>query len=980
MSLFRNRIGISLLVILAATYLWEFWIRPVSGPVYTAAVSQYKNGNYRKSLDLVDQAYLIDPNDTAILTLMGWNKLKLNRPMEAEPNFARAHRLAPDSTDAILGFAYTEIALKHYEKAASLLEILRQKGTNTADVHLAWGALYRESGRNMEAAREFKQALALRKNDPLALKNLQQLYNTKNATQAANIEFTPLVRPTKLTYTTRAEGDHFARLVNGSWKPVYLTGIDLNAALPGDFPYDSVSNPDVYAGWLREISNLGVNTIRLMTILPPAFYRALYEFDKDGSHPPLWLLQGFPFPDPPSDNNLLGASYSNTCNAEITAAVDVVHGQGNVGSSPLHSGGLYPNDVSPWVVGFVVGNTWLSHVVTANDQAHPDLHSYQGSFLQVSSGTPTEIFLAQMVERLEQYEEEKYNWQHPVAFLNWPTLDPMHHPTESTMTEEMAIRRSLGERFMTPPGPYDNDDSATVNPMDLHATLKLAAGYFADYNVSPFYPDFLNLDPGYQAVQDSQGSDPFLGYLLDLKAHHRGIPLVISDYGIPSSLGIGHFSPAGFNEGGKTPEEEGNLLARFTRNVYDSGAAGGTVFEWLDEWFRRSWITRNYETPEQDKPLWTNFLDPTEYYGLIAADPDRRAAHQLEGNPAAWINIPPFYKESKPGLFSSLGDRWDSARDLKSLYVDADEGFLYLRLVVSKLDPDNKGQPDWSEVNYLIGIGTDPGHAGLTYLPYIAPVRFGGGMTYAIQLAGPESSHIWIASSYDPYHVVAVEGIPSETLLAQKLGWKPQITDVGTFESQIIEPNRRRFSPAGKYFPVIRYDRGILRYGTLDPNSKDYDALAEWHANTATNTIDVRIPWALLNVTDPSKNLIFAGLQKDGTVDTTTTPGFDIVVFSYHPLKSAQLRPIMEQGHPIADSLPALSGPATMPKGEIRRFLWAKWDQPQYSLRAKPTYNILRRAFLALPTAPPPQNRARTTAGPKAPRRGGKSPSVTRPR
>ncbi len=956
MSMLWNRIGLSLLIIFVMIYFWEFWIKPVTGPIYTAAVNEYKDDNYTKSLGLLRQAYTIDPNDTAILTLMGWDQLKLSRPQDAEPNFQRAHRLAPEATDTILGYAYTEIALKHYAMAASLLGILRHKGMNTADVHLAWGALYRESGHNLEAAREFKQVLSLRKNDPLALKNLKQLYNSTNTGAVANIEFAPLVKPKQLTYTTRVEGDHFSRLDNGSWKPVYLTGIDLNAALPGEFPASSVSNPDVYAGWLRQISGLGVNTIRLMTILPPAFYSALYEYNANHPQSPLWLLQGVPFPEPPVSNDLFEADYFHSCSKEINDAVDVIHGQGDVPSNHLHSGGLYTNDVSTWTVGFVIGNTWLSHVVEENDHAHPDMHTYQGSYVTVPSGTPTEIFLAQMANQLEDYDEGKYNWQHPVAFLNWPTLDPIHHPTESTMEQEMAIRRSLGERFRTPPGPYDDDDSMTVDPIQIRAQAKLAAGYFADYNVSPFYPDFMIHDPGYLAVEDSQGRDPFLGYLEDLKAHTRGIPLVISDYGIPSSLGIGHFSPAGFNEGGKTPEQQGDLLARFTRNVYDSGAAGGTVFEWLDEWFRRSWITRNYETPEEDKPLWTNFMDPSEYYGLLAADPHDRSTHLLQGNPAAWSGTPPLYQKNKPGLYHPLGDRWDPARQLKALYAGADEGFLYLRLDVGKLDVGGAGHPDWNEVNYLIGIGTDPGHAGLKYLPYIAPVHFSDGMTYAIQIGGPEASHIWIASSYNPYHLAPVEGIPAETLLAQKLGWKPELTDNGTFESQIIEPNRRRFARDGTYYPPERYDRGILRYGTLNPASKDFDPLAEWHANIENNTISIRIPWALLGVTDPAKALVFAGLQKDGTVDTTETPGFDIVAFSYRPLQSAELRPIMEQGHPVADSLPALSGPASLPQGEIRRFLWAKWSQPRYSLRVKSSYDILRKALLALPTVPPPQN------------------------
>jgi hypothetical protein len=271
---------------------------------------------------------------------------------------------------------------------------------------------------------------------------------------------------------------------------------------------------------------------------------------------------------------------------------------------------------------------------------------------------------------------------------------------------------------------------------------------------------------------------------------------------------------------------------------------------------------------------------------------------------------------------------------------------------VDKLDNDGDGQPDWKDVNYLIGISTDPGHAGLSYLPFIAPVRFPMGMTYAIQIAGPEFAHIWIASAYDPYHVVRVEGIPSQTVLGPKLGWKPQVTANGTFESQIIEPNRRRFGRDGRYFPPQRYDRGILRYGSLNPGSSDYDSLAEWHANVRTNTIDLRIPWGLLGVTDPSSFMVVAGLEKDGTVMTNRTPGFLMVVFSYRPLESARMRPIMEQGHVIADALPGMTGPATMLSAAFKNYLWQGWDTPEYKLRLKLSYAILQKAMQSLPEAP----------------------------
>lgn len=191
MHILKNRIIISLLVIFGLTYFWEFHLRPLSGPLYTAAVAEYKNRNYDRSLELLKKAYRIDPNDAAILDLMGWDYLKLRDPKSAEPHFRRSHRLATKSADPLLGYAYTEIALEKYGEAANLLKALREMRVETVDVHLAYGTLYRKVGRNSEAAREFQRALALDKNNSEAKENLREIYNTTGEVRGVGLESSP---------------------------------------------------------------------------------------------------------------------------------------------------------------------------------------------------------------------------------------------------------------------------------------------------------------------------------------------------------------------------------------------------------------------------------------------------------------------------------------------------------------------------------------------------------------------------------------------------------------------------------------------------------------------------------------------------------------------------------------------------------------------------------------------------------------------
>ncbi len=951
MRFLTNRIVISLAVLVVLAWTWEFQVKPESGPVYTQAVNEYNAGNYQRSLELLDSAWYVNRGNANIYSLMGWNYLKLNNPQAAEARFGYAYELEPDTEDIILGLAYAKLALGKEEEAQPLLDKLGGSASQTSDVHIARGTMLRNLGQNLQAAREFHLALARKPDEAVALKNLSEIYDASGDVGSLPQDFPPLVRRAELTYTVRVDGDYFAVQQGDSWRRVYLKGVNLTPTMPGQYPSQPGTEPGLYGDWLRRIREMGANSVRTSALLPPGFYRALQETNSRAPESALYLVQSIAFAEPP-ESNLFDPAFLETCQGQIRAAVDAIHGQGDVAPTPLHAGGVYMADVSPWVAGFVVGRTWPSYIVAANDGRNAGQTRYQGQYLEVPRGTPTEVFLAQMLDYLLSYEQEKYNWQHPVAFLNWPTLDPMNHPTESTLVEEVRIRRAQGERVVTPAGPYANDDEATVDPNRLRPRPTLPAGYFAAYNIVPFYPDFLNHEPQYQAVNDAEGRNPFLGYVRDLKRNHRGLPLLVTEFGIPTSLGIGHFNPTGFNEGGLTEVQQGRVLARFARNLYDAGAAGGLVFEWLNQWYRTSWIVRNYETPIERSAFWTSIMDPSEHFGLLAVDTHLAAIHNLSGTAEAWPGPEPIYREGERKLFQARGDRFDAARDLKALSADADAAYLYLRLAVDRLDNDVDGQPDWGEVNYLIGVSTWPGKAGLVYLPFVSPVRFPMGMTYAIHLAGPQFSRILVSSTYNPFVMNQVPGMPAQTEIGPKLGWDPTLAEKGSYEAQIIEPNRRRFGRDGRYFPPQRYERGILRHGSLDPQSPAYDSLATWQANVETNTIDLRIPWNLLGVTDPSSHLVFAGLLGDGTVKTAETPGFNLVALSFRPSSAALVRPMMEQGHAIADALPDLKSATEIDPESLRLFQWEGWDRPRYRLRIKESYTILRQAYERLPATP----------------------------
>src|SRR5207245_1469172 len=82
-------------------------------------------------------------------------------------------------------------------------------------------------------------------------------------------------RPGHPDVPARAAGDGFETRAAGGWQPFYVKGVNLGVALPGNFPSQFPTDDSTYGRCLELIAGARANAIRVYTILPPAFYRAL---------------------------------------------------------------------------------------------------------------------------------------------------------------------------------------------------------------------------------------------------------------------------------------------------------------------------------------------------------------------------------------------------------------------------------------------------------------------------------------------------------------------------------------------------------------------------------------------------------------------------------------------------------------------------------------------------------------------------------
>jgi hypothetical protein len=770
------------------------------------------------------------------------------------------------------------------------------------------------------ARRSFERALRILPGDSTALS-----YLTRIPGQVSPDVLVSRARPATTTVTART-GRRVIEIRNraGQWSPMWIKAVNLGAALPGKFPSEFPPNDSTYERWIALIAEMGANAVRVYTVHPPHFYAALRNWNLAHASNPVWLIHGVWAEPPPGikEEKYDDPQWLAQFQREMQRVVSLTHGDALIPSAPGHASGAYRADVSPWTLGYIIGREWEPYSVVTYNALNPRRSSYAGKYVTISDGNALETWLAAQCDYMVSFEMERYNAQRPIAYTNWPTLDPLTHPTETSMTEEIALLRVRGEQLVEKSKEYDND-AVGLDALKMHATGAFPAGVFASYHVYPYYPEFLLVDPGYSKSRSPEGPSNYYGYLNELVTHHGEMPVVISEYGVPSSRGIGHFQPQGWNHGGHSEEQQALIDARLTRDIYASGAAGAGLFALIDEWFKKSWIVTDFEYPHVRKQLWLNPLDAEENYGVVAMRAGFKGAKiTIDGDTADW--------RGRSVLYGTTGPRSSAPAplQLKSLRVAHDEAYVYLRLDVGRID--------WTRAHYQIGIDTYRRNLGDTRFPHTgsaAPV----GLEFVLDLGGPEDSQVLVDHPYNPYRAVV---IPGSNPVASQYVYNPAVrivaNDLGQWDSVTVVPNRRRIGRGGKIYDAISYNRNRLLYARESDNS-----LADWFANPASGVIEVRIPWGMLQLVDPSTRSVLFSNTTEGNVSGAITDGFRFAVESYDPSKPRS----------GGDTLPRNTGATRF--ADIPTWSWSTWETPEWHAEIKPLFGAMQRAFAAIPEHPP---------------------------
>jgi hypothetical protein len=578
---------------------------------------------------------------------------------------------------------------------------------------------------------------------------------------------------------------------SGTWESMFVHGVNIGIALPGhwftEFPNDFAT----YYRWLESIGDLGANTVRVYTLLDPQFYRALAMYNRLHGQTRLWLMQEIWPEEHPVGNDYLDAIYQKEYEREIRHVIDAIHGKAVIAERQGRAYGTYDADVSAYLLGYLVGRELEPVEVEQTDLLNAG-YTFQGRYLSVTAdASPTEAWLAESADAALDYEEETYGWQHPVAIVSWPTLDVIDH--ESERDEQGAKIREFNDR-------------AEIDINHLVPGPAMKGGLFGAYHIYPNYPDFMNNDPLYDRYRDETGRFRYGGYLQEFMSHHLAYPAVVAEFGIATGMGNAHVSPDGYHHGSLTEDQQAEGIIRMFEAMRREGYAGGIIFEWMDEWAKKTWVTEPYMIPYDRHIVWHNAIDPEQNYGLLAMESIK-----------------------SPKVLTSL----QGYGFIKDISLRSDVSYLWI-------DIELDDTLDLASRPLLIGLDTYARERGETlYLPDM-PLKAPSGMEYLIVLDGPETSRLLVVPPYDY----------SEYRFASH----PGLTATGTFEAMAKLVNKARAFADGTPIPAKYEDSSALRYGPTDISGN------HWHMDG--KHITVRIPWGRINVSDPSEGRVLDDVRR----------------------------------------------------------------------------------------------------------------------
>ncbi len=701
----------------------------------------------------------------------------------------------------------------------------------------------------------------------------------------------------------RAISDYFEINTGNGWEPFFPVGVNVATGTPGRFPSEMDLSRETFDRWLEMVAELNCNMIRTYTLHFPVFYEAFAEYNATHPEHPLYLVQGIWLDELEEGDYMSDAT--DQIDGEIERVIDALHGMADIEHRFGKSYGTYTTDVSDYLMAWLPGHEMAGYQVEESNEVWAPYTRYEGYYISKDDGLPIEAWVARNLDHVVAYEIAMYGQQRPVAWSNWPALDPIHHPTET---------------------PNFDQDTVDVNFEDFTLSESFTSGVYASFHIYPFNPEFIIYDPDYIQVRDSKGkTNSYLGYLLDLKSHLQGIPVFVTEYGLPSSMGYAHVGEYAYNHGGYSELEQAEYVVDLFDSIVESGCGGAVVFELIDEWFKRSWMTNPTMLPNERGRFWYDVINPEESFGLVSYYPIPGQSIAVDGDRSDWEDIGSKVGSQEGEALAPHADGKDDGRTIEAVYMASDPAFLYLMIETA-----SDHFPDLENTVWYVGISTADGATGNTRFPDIdLGVDAAHGMEAMIRLDAAQNTYeLLIDSIYDPSP--KLNGFAREG----SVPGVPVSSDTGDFvlAKYIVNNDAQYITNGYDFVPEKKwYYPGVLTRGDASKNSMA-------HLQPGLDgVIEIRIPWHIMWVSDPSSHqVLFDDTETDG-FESKATSGISVVVVSaVRDGEDVEIVDILPRPSSLTSNLDAASIPF---------YTWDDWNEIESEERKKPVFYSIQEAY-----------------------------------
>jgi len=668
-------------------------------------------------------------------------------------------------------------------------------------------------------------------------------------------------------------GSNYLQVYNETkdlYENIFINAVNLGVALPGKQPGETNIPKEYYDRWFKILGDNGINVIRIYTLHRPHFYQSLQEYNLKNPDNPMYVLHGVWLNGEPDDNNKVKPLEERTeqFEQEIKENVQAIHGDIEIDQRYGKAYGKYEYNVSPWIMGWIIGREVEPAELEATDGAMNAIDeydssnnvSYEGEYFAIADVPKSTKWIVEKIDYLASYEKDNYNNERPISFSSWPTLDPLYHKSE--VTEE------------------------DVAELQLYKIEKRASntGYFASYHAYPYYPEFIDEDEKYEEY-----TNPYFGYLEELRDKYENIPLFIAEYGVPSSWGNAKYADSGMNHGGHTELEQGEYSVDMINGMYDLGLAGGAYFSLFDEWWKNFWITEPLTFPRYDYRLWHDMTNGEQNYGLLT------------------FKTNSIYKNTNLDITKKA---LDSKKYVKNVGVDLD--YQYLTLDIELENEYNN--------TFYIAFDTYDESIGETKLLNGTQIQTKSEFLLEINTHPEEDATalLYVTDEYD------LKGIwfDNPTIKSEEsyeststTNWHPQNSEDGIW-NLVTWQNRQAYTDGyGNQLPRQFQEIGKLKIRNIAEEKTSLDAVVY-----DTKSLRITIPWVLLQFSDPSKKYILYGYESDNIMSYRITEGINLTTVF---------------GNEIS---------------EIEKITWELWDYIPFLLEEeKESFDIFTRNAKSLP-------------------------------